>query len=226
MIDLVCEQLQTWLQSAVGVSPVSFAPPGATTGARGVSCYLLELAEDPPLRGARNAPLQLACHFLVTCWAPTPLEANRLLGEVIFAAMQHADYRVLLQPAPAELWLAFATLPRPSFVLRVPVHVTRPQTLAPRVRKPIDVESAPLTQLTGVVLGPGEIPLAGARVELPAIQRVARTDAHGRFRLTSVAAEPRIKHLRISAKGETREVAVTQPVDDAPVVVHFDLPLP
>lgn len=103
-------------------------------------------------------------------------------------------------------------------------YVTRPQTLAPRVRKPIHVESAPLTQLTGVVLGPGRSPWPV--VELPAIQRVACTDAYGRFRLTSVAAEPRIKHLRISAKGETREVAVTQPVDDAPVVVHFDLPLP
>ena len=225
MIDQVCEQLHTWVYSAVDAGAVSFDPPGAATGRRGVSCYLLEIAEDPPLRSARNAPLQLACHFLVTCWAPTPIEANRLLGELIFAAMQHADYRVLLQPAPAELWLAFATIPRPSFMLRVPVQLVRPETSAPRVRKPIDVDSAPLTQLVGLVLGPEDIPLAGARVELPALQRVTRTDAHGRFRLTGVAAEPRTRRLRISAKGETRELVVTQsPSDDAPVIVHFDLP--
>lgn len=226
MIDQICEQLQTWVQNAVDAGTVSFEPPGAATGPRGVSCYLLEIAEDPPLRGVRDAPLQLACHFLITCRAPAPLDANRLLGELIFAAMQQTDYRVLLQPAPAELWLAFAAPPRPSFVLRVPAQLARPQTPAPRVRKPIDVEGAPLTQLTGVLLGPEEIPLAGARIEMPALQRVARTDAHGRFRITGVAAEPRIKHLRISAKGETREVTVTQPADDEPIVVHFDLTFP
>jgi hypothetical protein len=223
MLDRTLDQLRTWVQNAVDVDTVSLDPPGPADGATVVSCYFYAIGENPPMRSARNAPLQLACYVLVSCTAPTALESSRILSELIFATMQNPDYEIVLEPPPAEFWLALGVIPRPCYALRIPLRIERPSAAVPRVRQPLSVEGAPITQLNGVVLGPGDIPIAGARVEVPMLQRTTRTDANGRFRLTGMAAEPRAKQLRVSAKGETLDVTVMQPaVATEVIVVHFD----
>lgn len=224
MIDAASQQLEQWICKTLGLASVSFAPPGATKGKAGISCYLLELVENPPLRGARRAPLQLALHYLVTSWADSHEASQRLLGDLIFAAMEHEEYEVLLRPLPAEMWRALGTVPQPCFLLRVLVRVDREERRVPRVREPVAIDGAPVVQLHGIVLGPGDIPISGAQVELPALQRVTRTDSQGRFRINGVAPEPRVKQLRIRAKGETLDISVEQPaLAEEPVLIHFDL---
>lgn len=224
MIERASEQLESWIRETLDLGAVSFAPPGDMQGRQGINCYLLELVENPPVQGSKRAPLQFALHYLVTCWAETPLGAQRLLSALIVAVMQHEQYEALLKPVAAETWTALGTIPRPSFLLRVPVRMERATPVVPRVRSPIDVDSAPMTQFFGVVVGPGDIPLAGARVELPSLQRVTRTDAKGRFQLTGMAGEPRTTQLRISAKGKSLDMVVEQPATVGhALVIHFDL---
>lgn len=222
MIDLALEQLRTWVRQTVDVDAVVFEPPDCHDGPACISCYLLEVSEEPPLRGMNHAPLQFACHILITCKAPTQLESSSLLGRLIFAAMQHEEYKALLRPQPAELWRALGVKPMPSLLVRIPVRLERPRTPAPRVRQPLDVASSPLAQLSGVVLGPGGTPLADARVELPSLQRSTRTDAAGRFCIPGIALEPQAKQLRISARGEVLNIVVMQPPSGEVVVIHFE----
>ncbi|MCU0518329.1 MAG: DUF4255 domain-containing protein, partial [Oscillatoria sp. Prado101] len=81
----------------------------------------------PPLRGSQRTPLQAAARYLVTTWAGTPEDAHRLLGDLLFAAMDSAAFQAELNPLPAAAWTAFGLPPQPSFVLRVPLQIARPQ---------------------------------------------------------------------------------------------------
>jgi hypothetical protein len=146
-----------------------------------------------------------------------------MLGQLAFAAMESSEFEIEFDPLSAHDWLAFAIMPRPAFVLRIPARFVRPEPDTPLVHAPLVLQSTPTTTLHGRVLGPRDIPLPDVRVELPALQLSDRTDAHGWFRFSTVPAEPRTKQIRISAKGRQIDVAVEQPaaLNDS-VVIHFN----
>lgn len=225
MIDQIDQQLREWAQKTLDASAaVVLTPPNASLNGPAVNLYLLELGADPPLRGSKRAPLQLALCYLVTVWDEEPEKAHRLLGQLVFAAMDHAEFEVEFDAVPIAAWVSFGVAPRPSFLLKVPLRQERATSPAPRVAAPLDVVGSPMTQLYGILLGPNKIALAGARVELPALQRSTQTDSKGRFRFNGIAAEPSVQQLRINAKGEILEVGVQQPTsEDEPAVVDFDL---
>ena len=62
--------------------------------------------------------------------------------------------------------------------------------------------------LWGQVLGPGGLPLAGAAVEVPALQLFTSADASGRFRFANVPARPPPR-LVVRAKGLVQTFAVS-----------------
>ncbi len=208
MIEDVEGRLKAWVAGVLGDVTMSLEAPGNAATGRGVSLYLLDLAARPPVPGTGRAPLQLTLRYLVTSWADDPTEAHLLLEQLAFAAMDSPDFEVELQPPAPEAWLALGARPRPAFYLRVPLRQPRPEPAVKRVLQPIAVRTAPLISLQGVVLGPGAIPVAGARVELPAFGRSAYTDSHGRFRLTGVPGEPHARVLRVSARGTEQTLTV------------------
>jgi hypothetical protein len=185
---------------------------------------LLELGDDPALRSTKRPPLQLTLHYLVTAWAEEPQEAHRLLGELAFATMTHVEHRIDLQPVPAAVWAALGLAPRPAFVLTTPLRRERPQPPHKYVRFPLEVKGAPVISLQGIVVDAEGAPLAGASVDLPALQLSTRTDANGRFRFSTIPALPDTEQLRVRFKGRELDVRVERPTTGRePVRIQFDL---
>ncbi|MDQ5824430.1 MAG: DUF4255 domain-containing protein [Chloroflexota bacterium] len=227
MIDRVSSDLAGWLRGFLENTGVSLSPPGQKEGSSGVSLYLLELADKPPSRSTDRPPLQLQLRYLVTTWAEQPEEAQRLLGEVVFAAMERDDFEVDLKPLPAATWTAFGTPPQPSFMLCVPLRRARPSKATPLVRKPLTIEAAPVSSLYGVVvgvLGTERAPLAEARVELPALHLHTSTDREGRFIFATVPGQPVSTRLFVRARGREKTVTVDQLTSTSnPFTVEIDL---
>jgi hypothetical protein len=216
-------QLTDWIGTVLQDTTVVLTPPGTVSDGRGVSLYLMELAPSPPLRGTERPPLQVELRYLITTWAESPDEAHRLLGELLFAALERNDVDVELRPLTGDIWSALNMAPVPSFVLRVPLRRERPIPPAPRVRTPLRIEPVTLGPLAGIVLLPDGTPLSGARVELAALELNTRTDGRGRFRFPSVPAGYEGSPLHVTAKGRT--VIAAPPTADTPqrtMVVRFD----
>ena len=224
MIEQVDRQLEVWIRTVLGEVAVRLSPPAGDGPEPVVSLYLLDLLPLPPLRHQRRLPLQLLLRYLVTTGAADPRQAHRMLGELVFAAMEQETFEVELQPLAAPLWAGFGLAPRPSFLLRLPLRAERTAPATPRVRQPLEIRPTPLATLNGLVLGPDDTPLADARVELPNLQHVARTDACGRFCFPAVPLAASIRQFRVSAKG--RELTIDRPGPDggqAPIILHFNL---
>lgn len=221
MIEQVDGRLRAWVQSVLDGVDCALSAPGVGRSGRGVSLYLLELAAMPPLRERKRPPLQFMAHYLVTTWADEPEETHRLLGRLAFAAMDSPDMDVAFDPLPPAAWQAFGLPPQPSFILHVPVRLERPEAAVPLVRQPLVLQTAPLVELQGIIVGPDDLPIARARVELPSLNRVTYSDAKGGFRFVGVAGDGQARQLRVVAKGKTLDVTVEQPAAAEPVVIHF-----
>ena len=223
MFERTDRQLMDWVQRILETSQITLSPPNNSQSGQGVSLYLMSIASAFPSHAGGRPPLQVALRYLVTTWADKPEDAHRLLGRLAFAAMESSEFEIEFEPLSAHDWLAFATTPRPAFVLRVPARLVRPEPDTPLVHAPLVVQSTPTTTLHGRVLGPNGIPLPDVRVELPMLQLTDRTDAQGWFRFSTVPAEPRTRQLRLSAKGRQIEVTVEQSAAlNDPVVIHFN----
>jgi hypothetical protein len=220
-IEEVDAYLREWAGTLLGTATVSLDPPQAMQAGRGVSFYLCELADKPPPSNTKRSPLQLSLRYLVTTWAQAQEDMHHLLDELVFAAMENPAFEVELSPVAAETWVALGVVPQPSFVLCVPLRRERPEPETQLVRVPLEVQQASITDLRGTVLGPGDVPLMGALVELPALQIRTRTDAKGRFCFATVPREPGAWHLRVKAKGRQFQVVVEQNgADDNPLLVR------
>jgi len=223
VIEQADRRLTEWVSTVAGpdVRVVLTAPSDEHQGT-GVSLFLMDLVSLPPMRGERRAPLQMALRFVVTAWAEEPLAEHRLLGALVAAAMQEEGFEVQLTPLPPTAWTALGAAPRPSFVLQVPVRQARPEPAVPRVRGPLSMQGVGLEPMSGVVLGPGDVPVANARVEVPAAEAVAETDPQGRFRFPALPVEPHRKLVRVRARGRQLDVEIARPEAGGSVVIRFD----
>ena len=219
MIDQVDGRLEQWVGTILEGANVSLAAPAASETGRGVSVYLVELLRTPPPRGARRPPLQISLRYLVTAWAETSAEAHRMLGELVFAAMEQPELEVERDPVPVALWTALGVAPRPSFVLRVPLQLERPEPTAPLVRVTPVVRQSPMQSLHGLVCGPGDVPVMGARVELPALHLSTNTDSQGRFHFPAVPSDPPVKFVLVRAKGQEHSVAAERAIIDGELLL-------
>ena len=224
MIDQIDRQLERWIESILDHIEVSLAPPGESGTGRGVNLYLMELVNNPPARGLRRPPIQMMLRYLVTTRADNPEDAHKILGDLVVAALENAEFEVELESLPVAVWTALGVAPRPCFVLRVPFRHERPEKLAPRVKHPLVVKHARFRSLHGQVLGPESIPIMNARVELPALQLSTHTDSSGRFHFSAVPAEPRVKLLRVLAKGQEFSINTEQAErDHEPFVINLQM---
>jgi hypothetical protein len=225
MIDEVDQRLRAWVGRVLGDVSVSLDTPERTSVDAGVSLYLLELGAAPAPRTERRPPLRLTVCYLVTAGGDSPERAHRLLGELAFAAMDEADFEVELTPVPLAVWAGLGVAPRPSFRLRLPVQRVRPEPALPLVRRPLVVRAVHASEeLAGYVVGPGDVPIPGALVELPSLRLSTRTDAKGAFRFPSVPTADTLGRLEVRAKGELlalgAEALATQ---GAPLVIRLPL---
>ena len=145
-----------------------------------------------------------------------------MLGDLVVAALQTPEFEVEHEPLPLSLWTALGIAPRPAFVLRVPFKHERPEKLAPPVRHAMVIKPLPMGSLEGQVVGPEDIPLVNARVELPSLELSTTTDSKGRFRFSSVPSAPGTRLLRVRAKGQEFSINV-DPAGTEPLVIHLQL---
>lgn len=226
MIDTVDQRLKAWVGRVLGEVPVSLHAPDRDSVERGVGLYLLELGASPPPRTERRPPLQLSVCYLVTAGGEgQPERAHHLLGELAFAAMDETDFEVDLTPVPLGVWAGLGVQPRPSFRLRLPVRRERPVPVVPRVQVPLVAHVNSINDaLTGSVVGPGDVPIPGALVELPSLRLSTRTDARGVFRFPSVPPAGSLGGLEVRAKGEVLALGAEALVTEgAPLVIRLPL---
>jgi hypothetical protein len=220
MIDEIDRSLSEWAGSIVSGTDVLLGLPRDGAKGRAVSLHLMEIVSVPPSRREQPRPLEVGLRYLVTAWSEHPEEAHRLLGQLLFAAMEAGEFVVDLRPLEAGVWAALNVTPQPAFLLQVPLLKERHQVVKRVLHRP-QVRISPVTSLAGVVLGPDDIPIPGARVELPSSSASTYTDTRGRFRFSVVPAEPRTKQIRILAKGFEHLVS-EDTGENEELVIHFN----
>ncbi len=224
MIENADQYLKDWIGSVISDADISLSLPVEQSNRPMVSLYLLDLHPSPPAKGPRRTPLQIVFRYLVTSWAQRAEEAHALLSELVFAAMEHTELEVDLEPVPASLWQAFGILPGPAFMLRVPIRRERPATDVMLVNSGIEMKHSPMASLEGLLMGPDDIPIANAIVDLPAYHLATRTDSNGRFWFSGVPAKPAVKRFRIQARGRHFAVEAEPKAEgQGPIIINFNL---
>lgn len=223
MIERVDEELMEWVGGLLGDIEISLGAPEERSTA-GVGIYLIDLLPSSPAHLTRRAPLQVMLRYLFTTWAEKPLDAHRMLGTLLFAALSHPGFEVELEEVQAQVWQAFGVRPRPSFRIRIPLRVEREDLTSRRVGGPVELRRAPLSPLRGVVMGPAGVPVANARVVLPSCGLSAVTDPRGRFAFDAVPALSPAMQVRVLARGrEMARALEPEEIQEGELIIHFDL---
>jgi hypothetical protein len=222
MVEAFDERVKNWVQSVIQGAELSMAMPNGQKQGSGVGLYLLEVTKAPAPSTIKRPPLQLSLRYLVTTWAEKSEDAHQALVQLIFAAMENTDFEVELDPIPMAAWTALNTAPRPHFILCVPLRLERPEPTTKRVLEPLKLKKVLMLGFHGQLLGPGDMALAGCRVEIPDLGVSTSTDYQGMFYFPGLPAEG-TKHFVITAKGLELEVDSDEnhPDGSAPLVIHF-----
>lgn len=203
MINQVSDSLFEWAKALSGVQQVSFQMPAQpeedlTT----VHIYLMEISDDARRHNTGRPPVQPSLRYLLTTSGKDIRNAHKLLYVLLYSALQNPDFEVEFDPVNSMLWTALQTPPRPAFIIRVPLTHEWPPISVPRV-KDVRVGLYALVWLFGQVLGPGDVPIEQARVEVKDVHKdsCAYTDRMGCFSIPNVAATPNRKTLTVTAQG-------------------------
>lgn len=224
MIDVVDARLKAWVETVVGTTEVALTPPRAGQGDPVIHLYLLQVVPSLSSPDNKRTPVSVMLHYLVTARADQPEQAHKLLGDLIFAAIDNPEFTLDFEPLPIQTWIALGVEPQPAFVMKVPLTRELPEPDAALVRVPMVLRASSIASLQGVVLGPEDQPLHGALVEISGSRLYQRTDSRGRFRFPTVPADPSVKRVRVTAKGHELEVEVDQSAE--PVIIRLFEELP
>jgi hypothetical protein len=228
VIEAVDGKVVAWVQGAVAPTPVTLAAPSDDNATEGIRVYLMELVRKPSVRsGPAKPPLEISLRYLVTSHAREVTEAHRRLWDLMVRAVaksEEGDWEVEPDPIPLEAWQAFGVAPCPSFVLTVPARHEWERPVPQLVREAPVVETSPACSLEGYVLGPRDIPLAGASVVLPSLGLSTVAGTGGRFRFASVPAGRRFPaELFIEARGRRLTVPLDREAAGEPLQIRIRL---
>lgn len=222
MLEQSDEEVTRWAQGVLPDADVAVGPPVQASDAPAVSLHLLELSDLPSPRGPGRVPLRACARYLVTTAASDAGTSHRLLGALLFAAMARPDFDVGFAHVPPGLWAGAGVIPRAAFTLGVQLSVEQREDPAPLVREPLIVRGAPLAALEGIVVGPGELPVADAFIRLPALAASTRSDHRGHFRFATVPSDVPT-HVLVRAKASEFPFTIASPPDAEPVVLRLAL---
>ncbi|GAA4468828.1 hypothetical protein GCM10023170_083300 [Phytohabitans houttuyneae] len=219
-------ELAAWIESVTGGAVLIGATTTRSRRADGgdgdaLRLWPLELRPERHTRGADGeAPYTLRVrHLLAPAEPPSGTASSRLLDAVLVAAVRAGEPAIALEPPDPRMWLALGVEPRPALFIDVPAQVVRQPVRAPLVLHPLRLGSLEMRPLDGRVLGPGERPIPGMRVE--AGRAAAYTDADGWFHLAAVPRHGRIQ-LRLEGRGRAL-TARLEPDFTEPLTIHCDL---
>jgi hypothetical protein len=224
LIDQVDERVSEWIHTLTNRTP-SLTLPDVSRDQAEISLYLLDLVDDPLRRNSSRPPTQPVLRYLVSTSAPDPKLAHQILGQLLNAALENSEFEVELGPLSEKVWPSLGVSPRPAFILRVALPREFPPSDAKVVTVGAELGGAPVVDFFGLVQGPGQVPLAGARVEVPNLYRYAYADSRGRFRLAGVPAAPKIKTLLLTAKQKQQLFTIADTgTPEEPVVLTIEIP--
>ena len=187
---------------------------------------LLELVPSPAVRRASGpAPLHLRARYLVTVQGFSPTEGAQCLAELAFGAA--AVTQLELEPAPPgpATWSGLGARARPALIASVLLERERAQRRVPRVREPLITQWSPIGPLVGVVIGPRDIPIAGALVELDGSSATTYTNHRGEFSFRTVPTGDPPPNLVVTAKGTHLRVRVPRHTGpDKPFLIRVPIP--
>jgi len=212
-----------WVRPALGPAiEVRFGAVGDSGPDAGKALLftLLDLARVPaPRRGTAPAPLQLRARYLVSTLGFEAGERAQCLAELAFQA--GPQIRVELDPSPAPgFWQALGTAARPALIAVILLERERPSRPVPRVRAPLITRWAPTRPVTGIIMGPGSIPIAGALIELEGSPESTYSNARGEFGFRSVPGTDPPPKLVVRTKGTELRV----PVSEDRLVIQVPIP--
>jgi hypothetical protein len=225
VIERIGQEIRDWIGSVITGAEVALGLPSDDAQRAQVGLYLMDLSQSNCARVGKLHPLKINLRYLVTARSPRVEEAHRLLGDLIFAALQKPEkeapeFEVVVEPLPVEAWVVLGSAPQPSFFLRAPLRLERPEPVVPIVKEPVVLQPSPMRALSGTVYESGGTPIMGARVELLTLGIATRTDEWGRFRFAGVPSNGRLK-LLAQAKGRTKEIDYS--VGDEPLEIRLHL---
>ncbi|MEM7049075.1 MAG: hypothetical protein AAF604_05425 [Acidobacteriota bacterium] len=227
-IDLTAQpaqRIEAWVSKALAGIPLTFEAPSELLDGTAVSAYPMGLEDSTYLhRTTRSRPaFGFRTRYLISAWAATSTAAHKTLARLFFSAQDEAGFEVELTANDPGLWQSFGIPPRPAFFLMLPSLRESVEPVLPQASQPIRLGSSVTVPLFGRVLGPGDLPVARARVGLPSLDQAAHTDDEGRFIFPAVPLEPPIQELRVRAGGVVRVVTLeSAPVPGEPVHVRFE----
>jgi hypothetical protein len=222
VLDRADDAVTTWASGVLPEATVALGPPLDSAGDPGVRLHLLDLHDLPAARGAAPAAAQVAARYLVTTTAADARTAHAMLGALLFAALEAPELEVSFDAPPGGLWAASGTPPRAAFSVVARVRVERDDRPAPWVRHPLTVRDAALRPLAGLVLGPGDVPIADAFIRLPALSVSTRSDRKGRFQFAAVPSGMPTD-LLVRAKASEFPFTIASTPDTEPVVLRLAL---
>jgi len=127
LIDQTDKHLKEWVATIEDNITVSLEAPTDLKDKeqRVIWLYLIDLAEMTPHQESKKSNWRIFLRYLVTVSATPPEEAHRLLGKLLLATLESSEFEVEPEPIPVSLWTAFGIIPRPAFMLRVPLNTQK-----------------------------------------------------------------------------------------------------
>lgn len=228
MIDEIDRRLKEWITTVIDSQlAITFEHPGTKKDQSAISVYLYGMEYSTPNSTTREIPLQIALSYLLTVQSDDQVESHKYLGKILYAARSQSDMEVGFPALPAQFWQAMGIAPLPHFSLRVPLMMTREVEHCPVIKTQPHIGISTITHITGIVVGPLDQPIPGAKIILPHSKTVIYTDNKGEFSTTADANSQRTFNCKVDAKGKQFSISVPMQqilkTPRVPFTIHLDL---
>jgi hypothetical protein len=217
-----------WIVPALGpaahvrVGRIDDATPSDGTT---VTLTLIDIAPAPlPSGPAGLPPLQLRARYLVTVAAADSGAEREAIADLAFTAGPIPEVDLEPKTPGLEIWRSLGIAMRPALLIAVLVQRQQHRPMR-RVRQPLVAKWASSRPLLGVVVGPGDVPIAGALVEVEGLPQTAYSNYRGEFAFRAVPGDDPSPTLVVSAKGATVRVRVDGGAtsSSAPLLIRIPL---
>jgi hypothetical protein len=216
-----------WIRPALGPDAhvrVGRIDDSTSSDATAVTLTLIDIAPAPLPHGPVGLPpLQLRARYLVTIAAADANAERQALAELAFSAGPITDVELDHKALSIELWRSLGVPIRPALLVSVLLQRERHRPMR-RVRQPLITKWAASRPVSGVVVGPGDVPIAGAFVEVEGLPQTAYSNHRGEFAFRAVPGDDPPPTLVVSAKGATVRVRVDgDATASAPLLIRIPL---